>query len=80
MDILNIMAQTYFYILLNKNGNMIHTDEKLPIYWNKQVAIKQQKLFNAYEIRKLSITELLKLIEKYKPINNFNYNVYIHAC
>jgi hypothetical protein len=59
---------------------MIHTDEKLPIYWNKQVSIKQQKLFNAYEIRKLSISELLKLIKKHKPKNNFNYNVYAYAC
>lgn len=74
------MAQTYFYILLNKNGNMIHTDEKLPIYWNKQVAINQQKLFDAYEIRKLSISDILELIKKHKPKNNFNYNVYAHAC
>lgn len=75
------MAQTYFYILLNKNGNMIHTDEKLPIYWNKQVAIKQKELFNAYEIRKLSIADILELIKKHKPKKYFNLNnVYAHAC
>lgn len=52
------MAKTNYYILLNKNGNMITTDHKLPIYWNKSVALKDKEKFGADKIISIRIDYL----------------------
>ncbi len=53
--------KTYYYVLVNKNGNFITTDHKLPIYWNKEVAISEGVEFEAYSIKKIRISELKKI-------------------
>lgn len=55
--------KTYYYALVNENGNLITTDSKLPIYWNKEVAIKAGINFKAYSIKKINIADL-KLITR----------------
>lgn len=51
------------YVLVNKNGNMITTDSKLPLYWNRYVAKDESKKFKA-EIRELNINDLKGLLKK----------------
>jgi hypothetical protein len=36
------MAKTYYYAIVNKNGNLVTTDHKLPFYWNKNVVIQDR--------------------------------------
>ena len=55
--------KTYYYALVNKNGNLVTTDHKLPIYWNKEVAIKEGINFGVYSIRKINITELKTILK-----------------
>ncbi|MBK7362882.1 MAG: hypothetical protein IPJ01_11340 [Micavibrio sp.] len=56
------MAKTNYYILLNKNGNMITIDHKLPIYWNKSVALKDKEKFGADKIISIRIDYLKNLL------------------
>lgn len=58
------MAKVYYYILVTKNGNPVVTDYKLPIYWNKQVAITERiKLCSdSVQIKKIRISDLLDMI------------------
>ena len=57
------MAKTYYYILVNKNGNPINTDHKLPIYWNYEIAFDDARRFKAY-IKKIRISELKLCYER----------------
>ena len=53
--------KAYYYILVTKNGNPATHDYKLPIYWNKNVAIEDGiKFGNA--VRRIRINELQKII------------------
>ena len=54
--------KTYYYALVNKNGNFLTTDGKLPIYWNKEIAIKEGIKFGAYSIKKININELKTIL------------------
>jgi hypothetical protein len=56
------MAKTYYWILLNKKGNPITTDHKLPFYWNFKVAQKDAYIFKAYEIKRINIEDLQSFI------------------
>jgi hypothetical protein len=56
------MAKTYYYVLVTKDDNPITTDHKLPIYWNKEVAEKDAKLFNA-KMKRIRISDLLDMIK-----------------
>ena len=56
------MAKTLYYTLVNKNGNMITTDHKLPIYWIKKVAERYAEIFKAFAvpIKKAEIEAIIK--------------------
>jgi len=54
----------YYYALVNKNGNFLITGRKLPIYWNRKIAIKEGIKFKAYSIRKIDIAELKTILKQ----------------
>jgi hypothetical protein len=57
------MAMANYYILLNKNGNLITTDYKLPIYWSKEVALRDKEKYKAYKIVSIKRRGLRNLFE-----------------
>ncbi len=59
---LDNMAKKNHYVLLNKNGNMITTDHKLPIYWNKEVALKDKEIFGADKMVSIKMDGLKNLL------------------
>jgi len=52
------------FIIVNKNGNMITTDHKLPIYWNKSVALKDKEKFGADKVISVRIDYLKNLLKQ----------------
>lgn len=54
-----------YYAIVNKNGNLVTTDYKLPIYWNKQVAIQERikRCGESDRIKKIKIDDIKKLIK-----------------
>ena len=56
------MSKIYYYVLLNRNGNLITTGSHLPIYLNKEVAEKLKISFRAYEIKRINIEEFRTFI------------------
>ncbi len=57
------MASINYYVLLNKNGNMITTDSKLPIYLSKECADRDFGKFAAHEVRPIKIDVLRRVIK-----------------
>ena len=59
------MARTYFYAIVSKNGNLVTTDHKLPIYWLKQVAIRDkiELCGDSDKIVRIKITDIQNLLE-----------------
>ena len=41
---------------------MIHTDHKLPIYWNKKVAMMDKEKFNAFSCKEIEVKDVRKMI------------------
>ena len=62
------MAKTYYYAIVNKNGNLVTTDHKLPFYWNKEVVIRDriQLCGDSERIVRVKIEDIIKLLEKAK--------------
>ena len=56
------VMKTYYYALVNKNGNLITTDCKVPIYWNEKIAIQEAIKFEA-KIRRIKIADLIASVE-----------------
>jgi hypothetical protein len=58
------MAKTYYYAIVNRNGNLVTLDGQLPIYWNKGVAVREriQRCGDSDRIRKLRIHDIKKLV------------------
>ena len=58
--------KTLYYAIVNGNGNLITTDCKLPIYWNKEIAImeKQKFLPDSGEIITLRIDDIKILLNR----------------
>lgn len=56
--------QKYCYIVVRKeNGNMLHTDEKLPVYWHKKdAALQARQMSSEYIVHKIELTALEKII------------------
>ena len=59
------MAKTYYYAIVNKNGNLVTLEGNLPVYWNKNVAIREriERCGDSDEIVRIKITDLAKLFE-----------------
>ena len=59
------MAKTYYYAIVNKNGNLVTLEGNLPIYWNKEVAIREkiERCGDSDEIVRINITDLGNLFE-----------------
>lgn len=59
------MAKTYFYAIVNKNGNLIILEGNLPIYWNKSVAIREriERCGDLDRIVKIKISDIQNLLE-----------------
>ena len=82
------MAKKNCFILVNKNGNMITTDHKLPIYWNKSVALNDKEKFGADKLISVRIDYLKNLLKQSatseylknnaKKINNQNKKKYYY--
>ena len=68
------MAKTYYYAILNKNGNLVCLEGNLPIYWNKPVAIREriERCGDSDRIVKIKITDIQNLLKTSK----FNDKVY----
>ena len=47
-----VSSKKPYYMLVNKNGNPITTDSKLPIFWLKKIARKEAVKFKA-DIKKI---------------------------
>lgn len=47
-----VSSKKPYYMLVNKNGNPITTDSKLPIFWLKNIAKKEAVKFKA-DIKKI---------------------------
>lgn len=47
-----VSSKKPYYMLVNKNGNPITTDSKLPIFWLKKIAKKEAVKFKA-DIKKI---------------------------
>lgn len=47
-----VSSKKPYYMLVNKNGNPITTDSKLPIFWLKKIARKEAVKFNT-DIKKI---------------------------
>ena len=58
------MAKTYYYAIVNKNGNLVITDHKLPIYWNKNVVIRDriELCGDSDKIVKIKIEDINKIL------------------
>lgn len=46
-----VLKIDYYYLLVNKRGNLITIGTQLPIFWIKKVADEQAKLHNAKVMR-----------------------------
>lgn len=57
------MAQKNYYILLDKKGDMIITDCKLPFYWDKTVAQSEAFHYDAI-LKPVKIEEIKRLFER----------------
>ena len=59
------MAKTYYYAIVNKNGNLVTLEGNLPVYWNKNVAIREriERCGDSDEIVRIKITDLANLFE-----------------
>ena len=57
--------KTLYYVIVNKNGNPVTLEASLPIYWNKQVAIREkiERCKDSDRIVSIKISELQKLIK-----------------
>jgi len=56
------MAQIYCYALVNQNNNLIITDSKLPIYWNRSVAKDKARDFKC-DIVRIEMKDIKVLID-----------------
>ena len=58
--------KTNYYAIVNKNGNFITVDGRLPIFWNKEPAIRFQNRFFGYpkegKVVPIKINELKKIL------------------
>lgn len=68
------MAKKNCFILVNKNGNMITTDHKLPIYWNKKVALTEKERFKAHDVISIDISSIKNLFKKSATEEYLNSN------
>jgi len=59
------MAKTYYYAIVNKNNNLVTLEGNLPIYWNKEIAIKEriERCGDSDEVIRIKISELRNLFE-----------------
>ena len=57
-----------YYAVVNKNGNLITIDGRLPIFWNKEPAIRFRDMFptdpSSCQVIPIKINELKELIDK----------------
>jgi len=59
----------YYYAVVKKeNGNLLVSDGKLPIYWNKKVAQEMAKEFRDYCVTRISVDNLERSILYSKPL------------
>jgi hypothetical protein len=60
------MAKTYYYAIVNKNGNLVTLDGQLPFYWNKEVVVREriQRCGDSDRIVKIRIHDIKNLIKK----------------
>lgn len=55
--------KTYYYAIVNKNGNLITINAQLPIFWNKGVAIRaRNKNLRSCDVIRISIFELQEIM------------------
>jgi len=53
----------YCYVIVNKeNGNMLVEDNKLPFYWDKEVAKRRCLDFNTHLVQKIVLEDIENLI------------------
>jgi hypothetical protein len=66
------MAKTYYYAIVNRNGNLVTLEGNLPIYWNKGVAIRERivRCGDSDSIVRIKITDLARLLEPNKLAQN----------
>jgi hypothetical protein len=66
------MAKTYYYAIVNKNNNLVTLEGNLPIYWNKEVAIREriERCGASDEVIRIKIADLAKLFESNKLAQN----------
>jgi hypothetical protein len=66
------MAKTYYYAIVNKNGNLVTLDGRLPFYWNKNFVVREriQRCGDSDRIVRIKITDLAKLLEPNKLAQN----------
>ena len=66
------MAKTYYYAIVNKNGNLVILEGNLPIYWNKQVAIREriQRCGDSDTVVRIRISQLQELFTPNKLSQN----------
>ena len=66
------MAKTYYYAIVNKNNNLVTLEGNLPIYWNKEVAIREriERCGASDKVVRIKISELTKLFEPNKLAQN----------
>jgi hypothetical protein len=66
------MEKTYYYAIVNKNGKLVTLEGNLPIYWNKEVAIREriERCGDSDEVVRIRISELVKLFEPNKLAQN----------
>ena len=59
------MAKTYYYAIVNKNGNLVTLEGNLPVYWNKEVAIREriERCGDSDEVVRIRIANLANLLE-----------------
>jgi hypothetical protein len=66
------MAKTYYYTIVNKNNNLVTLEGNLPIYWNKEVAIRERikRCGASDEVVRIKISELVQLFTPNKLAQN----------
>jgi hypothetical protein len=66
------MAKTYYYAIVNKNGNLVCLEGNLPVYWNKGVAISEciSRCSEDDEVVRIRISDLEKLLTPNKLAQN----------
>lgn len=61
MNITKTDLKTNVYVLVSDKDNLILTDFKLPLYWNRNIANKDALIFDA-KVKKLKLSELKRVM------------------